>query len=296
MNLLRNLVLLYLFALLGCSSNIEVNIPEEAKSIGTYKVVLTEFIRNDKGLVTEEIYTTQLYEFNKVVETLEARRIHFEYDANDSLVEETYYTRAKKLTKKVTHKIGALEKVTTIFDQKSNLNSKTIYTYNNFRRVIKKENLIFEEKGETKFIDSTIYDNQNRPYLHFNSAVSPYTRETQTSYRTVYDSLSNVDYYIYLESGKEPDTINLINKFDGNILISTTVIDEYGDTTFVRNFKNGLISNSFLYKFYDTEKSEFDPMERLIRSEIIGEDRREITVYQYRDNFNAKISYELNIN
>ena len=110
MNLLRNLGLLSLFAFLGCSNSIEVNIPEEAKSIGTYKVTLTEFIRNDKGLVTEEIYTTQLYESNKVVETLEARRIHFEYDANDSLVEETYYTGAEKLTKKVIHKIGTLEK------------------------------------------------------------------------------------------------------------------------------------------------------------------------------------------
>jgi|GEM_PF-5761116 len=295
MNLLRNLGLLSLFAFLGCSNSIEVNIPEEAKSIGTYKVTLTEFIRNDKGLVTEEIYTTQLYESNKVVETLEARRIHFEYDANDSLVEETYYTGAEKLTKKVIHKIGTLEKVTSIFDQKSNLNSKTIYTYNNFRGVIKKENLIFEEKGETKFIDSTIYDNQNRPYLHFNSASSPYTGETQTSYRTVYDSLGSVDYYIYLESGKEPDTIKLVNNYVNGVLSSSTVTDTDNNMEFISNYKDGILINSYVHDFYDT-KEDFDLNGRKIRSEIIGEDRREITIYQYSKNFHAKISYELNIN
>tara|TARA_R110000796_G_scaffold252557_1_gene387676 strand:- start:66058 stop:66954 length:897 start_codon:yes stop_codon:yes gene_type:complete len=298
MNLLRNLGLLSLFALLGCSNNIEVNIPEEAKSIGTYKVTLTEFIRNDKGLVTEEIYTTQLYESNKVVETLEARRIHFEYDANDSLVEETYYTGTEKQIriKRVTHKIGAKEKITSIFDRFDTLNRRISYTYNDLRELSKKENLYFVDKEESLFVDSVIYDDQRRPYLQISYTNDSSFGRIQTDQYTNYDSLGNVDYYVIIESGKEPDTINLINKFDGNILISTTVIDEYGDTSFVRNFKNDLISSSFLYKFYDTEKSEFDSSGKLIRFEVISEDKKEITVYQYSENFNAKISYELNIN
>jgi hypothetical protein len=297
MNFLRNLGLLSLFALLGCSKSTEVSIPGEAKSIGTYKVVLTEFIRNDKGLVVEEIYTTQLYESNRIVETLETSRIQFEYDLNDSLVEETYYTGAEELTKtkRVTHKIGAKEKVTSIFDQFDTLNRRISYTYNDLLELNKKENLYFVNQEENLFVDSVIYDNQRRPHLQISYFNDTILGKIQTSQYTNYDSLGNVDYYVIIESGKEPDTINLINKFDRGNLTSTTILDEYGDASFVRNFENGIMSNSFLYKFYVTEKSEFDSSGKLIRTEVIGEDKREITVYQYSKDYQTKISFVISI-
>lgn len=290
---IKPLFILLILVINGCTRRFDI--PEEVEEIGTYELEIKEKTFTPTGKISEESYQTISYVKNRRTSTLPKKKIIFNYDARDSLIEERYFDLVNKptLVKKVKYQYLNNKKVLSIYNANAVLNRKVATHYNREGLVSRIEDHTFLGNTQNTRTDSIVFDINGRPHLTYTTVEN--FADSKIVQKLEYDSIGRIVRYIFTELNTQMDTSIMTNHYQEGHLALQIGTDSYGDTTLVKVFNRGQLKNSKVIMFYNEIFEQYDSQERLIRYENVYGDKKRIKLYQYLGNSELTVSYSIDL-